>query len=422
MGLLGIFLWKYLVPYGYLTVQYFRSRKQQYGMKKANIQRFSEKHLSRLVVALAEFQKAQCFFMLATNVAALVVLGTLGGLNPASLQQLYNTYTFMKLVAVSGYLPVTFTLFILHLVDMQSWYLLLLSSLTVALSLSTLLVTGSFNPSQKNLDHLEELASAHGPESCSRRQPGIYCFYGAGPRRLKSQSYGSDDLIRIHPSGNISDQAFSIFAFCLAVLIFLVVYKAKKQQLPIVERLFRRVLWGVSVSSNGVIKLSRRALQASSVRQVTSRISQKIAADWKGLSRKLDLYCTSSRFPRIYSWFTVLKANLEELDNARISVAFVKLGVLLSHKVDDWLKRIGYREVARRVFLFSVYLIFFSWFLKFFTLFVYALASVAIEGLIAGTGTLAKSLPSPSGLSQSLNTSTSKSVSACPLEPEFGAD
>lgn len=135
----------------------------------------AQKHLSRLVAALTDFHKAQCFFMLAINIAALVVIQR-GGFDPQSLQQMYNTYLFLRVLAVNGFLPITFTLTNLYLVGMLSWFLTLLSSVTIALSVATLASAGQFNPSVADMTRLAELAASGGPEECDGRKPGIYCM------------------------------------------------------------------------------------------------------------------------------------------------------------------------------------------------------------------------------------------------------
>lgn len=146
--------------------------------------------------------------MLAINIAALVNR-TKGGFQPNSLQQLYNTYILIKSISISGYLPVTFTLFTLHLVDVVSWYLLLLSTVTVFVSIATLFVLGKFNPSQADLDYLSQQALSGGPRSCGGNNLAVYCF----------DSFSEDS------STDPATGAYSMLAFCLVVLILLVAHQ-----------------------------------------------------------------------------------------------------------------------------------------------------------------------------------------------------
>lgn len=158
-----------------------------------------------------EFQKAQCLFMMAINIAALINRNK-GGFQPNSLQQLYNTYGLIKSISISGYLPVTFTLFTLHLVDVVSWYLLVLSVITVSVSVATLFVIGKFSPSQDDLDYLSQQALSGGPDSCGNKNLFVYCLNPIG---------GSEDS----DSANPASGAYSMLAFCVVVLILLVAHQ-----------------------------------------------------------------------------------------------------------------------------------------------------------------------------------------------------
>ena len=183
------------------------SRAKKIAQRVRNNSR--NKHLPSLTGALAEFQKAQCFFMLAINIAALVNRNS-GGFQPNSLQQLYNTYILIKSISISGYLPVTFTLFTLHLVDVVSWYLLVLSILTVLVSIATLFVIGNFSPSQDDLNYLSQQALSGGPDSCGTKNLLVYCYSPLGG--------AAEDYDSINPASG----AYSMLAFCLVVLILLI--------------------------------------------------------------------------------------------------------------------------------------------------------------------------------------------------------
>ena len=199
----------YYVCFGALLLPRGYSKAKKIAQRIRNGSR--NKHLPSLTGALAEFQKAQCFFMLAINIAALINRNS-GGFQPNSLQQLYNTYVLIKSISISGYLPVTFTLFTLHLVDVVSWYLLVLSIITVLLSLATLFVLGSFSPSQDDLNYLSQQALSGGPGSCGTKNPFVYCYSPAG---------GVDDYDSTDPATG----AYSMLGFCLVVLILLVAHQ-----------------------------------------------------------------------------------------------------------------------------------------------------------------------------------------------------
>ncbi|KAL8830012.1 MAG: hypothetical protein Q9191_001676 [Dirinaria sp. TL-2023a] len=89
-----------------------------------------ERALPRLAAALVEFQKAQCYFMIAVQIAAMVTISD-GRLQSTSLQQLYNNWVAVGVISGSGFLPVTFNLLCLQSTGKRSWYLTLLSTITV---------------------------------------------------------------------------------------------------------------------------------------------------------------------------------------------------------------------------------------------------------------------------------------------------
>ena len=221
-----------LVPRGYSKAKKVAQRIRTQSRNK---------HLPSLTGALAEFQKAQCFFMLAINIAALVNR-TKGGFQPNNLQQLYNTYILIKSISISGYLPVTFTLFTLHLVDVVSWYLLLLSTVTVFVSIATLFVLGKFNPSQDDLDYLGQQAQSGGPASCGSNNLAVYCF----------NTFSEDS------STDPATGAYSMLAFCLVVLILLVAHQCHAFKDPMTGQIKPWLLQNLKAFSRKCISNFRR--------------------------------------------------------------------------------------------------------------------------------------------------------------------
>lgn len=182
-----------------------------------------DKHLATTTSALIEFQKAQCFFMLAINIAA-QVNKVKGGLQPTSLQQLYNNYILIKVISINGFLPTTFTMFTIHLVGMLSWYLIILTVLATAISTATLVVVGQFVPSAEDLKYLSQQSAIGGPTECGGNNLLVYCLDTLGDQngydfesKLSSTSEDSDP----------TDTAFAILAFCLVVLVLLILDHAK---------------------------------------------------------------------------------------------------------------------------------------------------------------------------------------------------
>ena len=224
--------WIYYIYCGLLSVRYGWNRASE---KAHWIRTGNKKHLSRLAVALTDFQKAQCFFMLAINAAAQVVIRK-GGLQPQSLKQIYNTYIFIKVLAISGFLPITFTLFTLHLIDMVSWYLMLLSALSVALSVVTLVTIGGFNPSPADMNDLASSYSTGGPSSCGNVQPAAYCYT---PEDSSDYYYGYEEYSGGLNTSSVGDTAFRVLGFCLVVLLLLAADKSRISSWPPTQRSMR---------------------------------------------------------------------------------------------------------------------------------------------------------------------------------------
>ena len=178
------------------------------------IQFQNKKHLSRLTVALIDFQKAQSLFMSAINIATLVGTHN-GGLDPQSIDQLSYTYLFTKVIALGGFLPVTFTLFTLHLLDMCSWYLLVLSVVSVVLSTTTLVTIGTFDPGKAALDDLSSYASTDGPPRCSSWRPGAYCYNSNG-----------------QANSSLNQTALGLSGFCIFILVLLIIKQSKILRSP----------------------------------------------------------------------------------------------------------------------------------------------------------------------------------------------
>ena len=153
-----------------------------------------------IVPAVVEFHKAQCYFMLATNIAGLIVQ-TRGGLNPGSLQELYNTYIFIKVIAIGGYLPITFVLLILRMLNKVGWYLLTLSVVSVGVAIGNVYQTITFSPSQDDLAFLQSQAVQGGPDTCGGHNPITWCYNPIGVNyygfRATNSGDGADDILKV---------------------------------------------------------------------------------------------------------------------------------------------------------------------------------------------------------------------------------
>ena len=165
---------------------------------------------SALAPAMVEFQKAQCFFMLATNIAGLVVQKE-GGLDPDSVQSLYNDYIFIKVIAIGGYLPITFGLLILRMLGSMDWLLLILSIVSVGVAIGDLKTKREFKPDENDLSDILDTSLQGGPSSCGNNNPVAWCYNWMGVN-----SYGFRQT-------NDGSGGNDILAFSLVTLVLLVI-------------------------------------------------------------------------------------------------------------------------------------------------------------------------------------------------------
>ncbi|KAI4175135.1 MAG: hypothetical protein LQ343_001896 [Gyalolechia ehrenbergii] len=163
-----------------------------------------------LVSALFEFHKAQCFFMIAVQAAAIITVRG-GGFQAKTLQQLSNSYSAITLVSICGYLPVVFTLVNLHGAGKSSWYIIALSSITVVISGVTAFATQHFDPSPNDLTFLRDITG--GWASCGNKNPTTFCL---SPPTVDPFGYAGG--------------AKHTFVFCIIVLFLLIVDKSRKSR------------------------------------------------------------------------------------------------------------------------------------------------------------------------------------------------
>ncbi|KAL8853413.1 MAG: hypothetical protein Q9221_001730 [Calogaya cf. arnoldii] len=187
-----------------------------YGLEKAKViaerakQSALRHRVPNLISSLFEFQKAQCFFMIAVQAAA-IIIAKRGGFEAKTLQQLSNSYSAITLVAICGYLPVVFTLLNLHGAGQSSWYIIVLSTITVVIAGTTAFTTKRFAPSPNDLVDLHNVTGSWA--SCGIRNPTTFCL-----------SHHTVDPF------NFSGGAKHIFIFCIIVLSFLVLDKFRSSR------------------------------------------------------------------------------------------------------------------------------------------------------------------------------------------------
>ncbi len=195
--------------------------------------------------ATVEFQKAQCFFMLAIGIASQIVLRQ-GSLEDGSLQSLIN-YTIIGTISINGFLPVTLTLLCLHTVGMHSWYILILSSCTVLLSTATLFMSHNFTASGQSLGNIQAAINDDYP-LCGNKDPSRFCLdeaYGLvyGPRNTSSfavsgTNLGADGIVYGTSLANGVGRPAAILS--LVILGLLILDYSEFQEVPVIQRFFKR--------------------------------------------------------------------------------------------------------------------------------------------------------------------------------------
>lgn len=93
-------------------------------------------HTHAIVIALVEFHKAQCYFSFSLQIAALVLIA-----QNSSTKDMpdYQDARLMPGISMTGIVPVIFTLTCISRYGRQSWYLIILSSVTGILATATLI-------------------------------------------------------------------------------------------------------------------------------------------------------------------------------------------------------------------------------------------------------------------------------------------
>ena len=118
-------------------------------------------HYDRLVKALLDFWKAQCFLIWS--------------------------------VSMSGYLLAAFNLFALYSARKTSWVLTVLSGIDIVMSAVTKSSVSSFRPSHSGLEHLKKLPH---PSHYGKHDPSVYCLCAVSSRGM----YGLHVYARISRS------------------------------------------------------------------------------------------------------------------------------------------------------------------------------------------------------------------------------
>lgn len=93
--------------------------------------RWIDRHLKIPLMALVEFRKAHCFFILPVQPAALAALsGHTNILTPTTFEEYSETLFLFDLIGNAGIVPVILILFTLHGAGQESWYVFGLSTIS----------------------------------------------------------------------------------------------------------------------------------------------------------------------------------------------------------------------------------------------------------------------------------------------------
>lgn len=149
-----------------------------------------------LKTMLVEFQEAQCFFMLATQIAVLLSLRNQSKFyDPKDLAQLDMDNYLGQVIGTGGLLPISLVLFTLNNVDMNSWYILIISGITLATSSATVItsskIENNFNPAFGNGNFYDTTTSIAG---CGGNPPPIVFCDEVWYKQTNTQYYVQDVL------------------------------------------------------------------------------------------------------------------------------------------------------------------------------------------------------------------------------------
>lgn len=111
-----------------------------------------DSHLPIVHYILVEFQEAQCFFMIAIQIASIFAVSGHANLYGASrLSELTLNVQITRGISPGGIVPITFGLWLIYEAHMRSWYILVFSTLSVSLSIATFYLSSHWEP---GLDHV----------------------------------------------------------------------------------------------------------------------------------------------------------------------------------------------------------------------------------------------------------------------------
>lgn len=279
---------------------------------------------------------------------------------------MYNTWIFLKVIAINGFLPITFTLTNLYMVGILSWYMLVISTLTVALSIGTFAAVGTFNPSELEMQNLAKIADSGGPQECTYKQPGVYCY----------------SSISDYSSSTVDSDATSILSFCLVVMFLLLGHRSNLLGRAPVRRLRRIVLAGLLSSALDICAFLRHLRSHRSTMIFASKTKKAARTCMKNISKSLNLFSKISTLAALEDALTALATTC---NNSKASQLLAKWSTDIYFNVRERGQTFDWKGSARVTFKTGVFVLFLYLYIKFFTMFLGDLAWFARNDVYSKT-------------------------------------
>ena len=187
-------------------------------------------HLDYLITAAIEFHKAQCYFMIAVQMACLITVNQdLRYLASKNLQQIFNNFRVIRILCYGGSIPTTFILYQLRMSGHISREIVTVTTLTILICSAN-----TFSISTRHAQDYAAFASiTRGPSlpRCGLANPTAYCYDSV------------EDPKSIYSSNVLNYISAEIFAIAMTFLVFLT---ARESWLPALLKDVEHVMWQYS--------------------------------------------------------------------------------------------------------------------------------------------------------------------------------
>ena len=221
------------------------------------VEKRKQELIDAMLTVLIEFQKSQCYFAAAIQIAAIIFLVPMINLDSND----FLDAGFMFAIASNGYIPVVFNLICIGLSGRPSWYMIGLSSASFALSTTTLVLSHLLWGRLKSI----ALDLLHPDEN------GISACGGHTVRELQNLYCGSSFPHRTPPSASVIESPWNwiLWAICAIWLLYSVIQRL------LTESSFRSYLdkladsWDSVLSSKYRLRSGLQIFMHSRLRSVT---------------------------------------------------------------------------------------------------------------------------------------------------------